>query len=113
MSDLDENEMADAIENLVESIINPAFFLLTAGLINARAGGTMLWTSTRIVHEYIPATIILEVPEYLPPPVEQGGQGADPEVPICEECDQPMSYIDQYQRWYCYDCKEYLPSEDS
>jgi len=107
-----ENDISNGFENLISSIINPAFFLLTAGLIIARAGGTMLWTSTRIVHEYIPATIILEIPGHSPP-LEPGEQDIIDEAPFCEDCNKPMSYIAQYERWYCYDCKEYLSREDS
>lgn len=26
---------------------------------------------------------------------------------ICPTCKDPLSYIEQYQRWYCYKCKKY------
>ncbi len=26
---------------------------------------------------------------------------------ICPTCKEPLSYIEQYQRWYCYKCKKY------
>ena len=29
----------------------------------------------------------------------------------CQYCDQPLSYIKEYQRWYCYDCAEYALKE--
>jgi hypothetical protein len=28
--------------------------------------------------------------------------------PHCPDCDKPATWIPQYQRWYCYDCKKYL-----
>lgn len=27
--------------------------------------------------------------------------------PICPTCGGPLSYIQQYQRWYCYKCQKY------
>jgi len=30
--------------------------------------------------------------------------------PICEYCDKPTRYINEYGRWYCYDCKKYSKS---
>jgi hypothetical protein len=31
-----------------------------------------------------------------------------PEVRTCPTCGGPLTYIDQYQRWYCYKCKKYV-----
>lgn len=28
-------------------------------------------------------------------------------VPKCVACKMPLTWIEQYQRWYCYNCKEY------
>jgi len=29
-------------------------------------------------------------------------------TPTCPRCGKPATWIEQYKRWYCYDCKEYL-----
>jgi sporulation protein YlmC with PRC-barrel domain len=34
-------------------------------------------------------------------------QQAQPTQPICPTCKGPLSYIQQYQRWYCYKCQKY------
>lgn len=34
--------------------------------------------------------------------------GSGSGVPACPKCGKPATWIEQYQRWYCYDCKEYL-----
>jgi sporulation protein YlmC with PRC-barrel domain len=34
------------------------------------------------------------------------GQQATP--PVCPTCKGPLSYIQQYQRWYCYKCQKYV-----
>ncbi len=28
--------------------------------------------------------------------------------PLCQTCGQPLTYIQQYQRWYCYNEKKYV-----
>jgi very-short-patch-repair endonuclease len=32
-----------------------------------------------------------------------------PELPLCPFCEQPLHWIPQYQRWYCYEDTRYLP----
>ncbi|MFH0848946.1 MAG: hypothetical protein V1857_05545 [archaeon] len=29
-------------------------------------------------------------------------------TPVCPICGQPLSYVQQYGRWYCYYCRQYL-----
>lgn len=36
-----------------------------------------------------------------PPPPPPGAQA-------CPTCGGPLTYIEQYQRWYCYKCKKYV-----
>lgn len=30
------------------------------------------------------------------------------EAPICPTCKRPLTWIQQYQRWYCYKCRKYV-----
>jgi hypothetical protein len=39
-----------------------------------------------------------------PPPPAAGGQAA----PFCGTCGKPTTYVPQYGRYYCYDCKQYV-----
>ena len=32
----------------------------------------------------------------------------DDNAPMCPKCGRPANWVEQYKRWYCYDCKEYL-----
>ena len=32
-----------------------------------------------------------------------------PDLPLCPLCEQPLHWIPQYKRWYCYDDTAYLP----
>jgi sporulation protein YlmC with PRC-barrel domain len=38
-------------------------------------------------------------------PVQQAQQT---QQPVCPTCKNPLNYIQQYQRWYCYNCKKYV-----
>ncbi len=38
-------------------------------------------------------------------PVQQAQQT---QQPVCPTCRNPLNYIQQYQRWYCYNCKKYV-----
>ncbi|MGF3522613.1 MAG: PRC-barrel domain-containing protein [Candidatus Bathyarchaeia archaeon] len=41
-------------------------------------------------------------------PVQQVQQTSHTQQPVCPTCRNPLSYIQQYQRWYCYTCKKYV-----
>ncbi|MEE9151467.1 MAG: isoleucine--tRNA ligase [Thermoplasmata archaeon] len=44
---------------------------------------------------------------------ELGLAGPEEKPPkICRSCGNPLSYIEQYKRWYCYNCKEYAKKEE-
>lgn len=38
----------------------------------------------------------------------QPAQAAQQAQATCSTCGGPLSYIQQYQRWYCYKCKKYV-----
>lgn len=33
---------------------------------------------------------------------------ASSEAPTCPKCGKKATWVEQYKRWYCYDCKDYL-----
>jgi hypothetical protein len=35
-------------------------------------------------------------------------QNTHPQTPTCPNCGQQATWIEQYQRWYCYNCEKYL-----
>ncbi|MGC8999164.1 MAG: PRC-barrel domain-containing protein [Candidatus Bathyarchaeia archaeon] len=41
-------------------------------------------------------------------PAAEVAAPTQPTQPICPTCKGPLSYIQQYQRWYCYNCKKYV-----
>ncbi|MBA3045042.1 MAG: hypothetical protein KKH41_05625 [Candidatus Thermoplasmatota archaeon] len=113
-----EAAVSDAFDDLLNSIINPAFFLMSAGLMTCRAGGTMLWTSTKLMNQFIPGMIIIENPAMAAPqatvqPAVQPpvAKSEKEDAMLCEHCEKPLEYIEEYQRHYCYSCKEYAPKD--
>jgi len=70
------------------------------GLIFYPIGG---YISGILESRAIPMPAILKfqaVPAAPPPP-------PPPEAATCPTCGGPLTYIQQYQRWYCYKCKKY------
>jgi sporulation protein YlmC with PRC-barrel domain len=41
-------------------------------------------------------------------PAVQTAQPVQQNKPLCPTCNQPLTYIQQYQRWYCYNEKKYV-----
>lgn len=41
-------------------------------------------------------------------PGVQVAQVQQVQQPFCPTCRGPLSYIQQYQRWYCYKCQKYV-----
>ena len=118
-----KNDIMDGFGNIIERLLAPAFFFISAGLVVARAGGTLLWTSSRVRHEYVPGTIILEAPAgYAMPasapmavqPVSQPVASAPvqdtaPRVSEpCTKCGKSAAYIEEHDSYFCYSCNEYV-----
>jgi hypothetical protein len=51
-----------------------------------------------------PAAPMAPTPAAPPPPAAPGAQAA----PFCGNCGKPTTYVPQYGRYYCYDCKQYV-----
>ncbi len=121
----DITSILSAVDRFINTLLNPAFFFMSVGLMICRAGGTMLWTSTKVVHQYIPGMIIIETPDARAPSqtatvASVGTEESPEEMPEeeyvdakpdtskpCQNCSQPMTFIEQYGRYYCYDCGTY------
>ena len=46
-------------------------------------------------------TLVTSPPSPSPPPAPAAA------VQMCPTCGQPLAFIQQYGRWYCYNCKKY------
>jgi len=52
--------------------------------------------------------VLLKPSAAQPVVVAQPAQAAQQAQPTCPTCSGPLSYIQQYQRWYCYKCQKYV-----
>lgn len=52
--------------------------------------------------------VILKSAAAEPSITAQPAKAAQAAQPTCPTCKGPLSYIQQYQRWYCYKCQKYV-----
>jgi len=96
-------------------------------IIQAKTGATIEvpWKNVEKVGDIIILKEKVEIPSPPTPPaapvapaptptVEEKGKISLPffkkkEERICPKCGKPATWIEQYKRWYCYNCREYLP----
>jgi sporulation protein YlmC with PRC-barrel domain len=52
--------------------------------------------------------VILKPASVQPHPFSSQTVGQAQQTPICPTCGGPLTYIQQYQRWYCYKDKKYV-----
>jgi predicted RNA-binding Zn-ribbon protein involved in translation (DUF1610 family) len=51
-----------------------------------------------------------------PPPRQKGVSAGEPqkkevEIQMCPTCEKPLKWVEKYARFYCYNCKKYLPKQ--
>jgi len=61
------------------------------------------WSSVAEVGDIV---LLAEKVEITPPTAPAEAPAV--ETKICPTCGQPATWIEQYKRWYCYNCKKYL-----
>ena len=82
----------------------------------------VIWSTAPPVEEPQPSRPIVVEP-YIPPTAAAGPQPASiaegPTIPVarvehpCPRCGRELTYIPQYNRWYCYSCRAYAPKARS
>ena len=68
------------------------------------------WEDIQAAGDYVLLKPFATQPQVLgPQPTTQPTQPQQPQPqqPVCPTCRGPLSYIQQYQRWYCYKCQKY------
>jgi sporulation protein YlmC with PRC-barrel domain len=67
------------------------------------------WEDIQAAGDYVLLKPSAGQPQVLgPQPVVQAQQAQQAQQPVCPTCKGPLSYIQQYQRWYCYKCQKYV-----
>jgi sporulation protein YlmC with PRC-barrel domain len=52
--------------------------------------------------------IILKPAKQKPQPKSEATSQNKTSQPLCPTCNKPLTWIEQYQRWYCYNDKKYV-----
>jgi sporulation protein YlmC with PRC-barrel domain len=73
------------------------------------------WEEIQAASDFIILKPVAEVAQstYQPQPQQQPVQTVQPapvqqqSAPLCQTCGKPLTWIPQYQRWYCYNDKKY------
>jgi hypothetical protein len=70
---------------------------------------SIAWDEVQAAGDFI---LLKPVPQMAaqPQPMIPGATQPQPQQaqPLCPTCSQPLTYIQQYQRWYCYNEKKYV-----
>lgn len=100
-------QVIDSEGFLVGTVKDVAFMIGKTGIslsVESKKGETrnIAWEEIQAVGDYI----------LLKPPVQSAATTVAPQAQqvqnICPTCKGPLSYIKQYQRWYCYKCQKYV-----
>jgi hypothetical protein len=97
--DFDSSMILLQLIGIILTIIGIIIFLVGIGMDKK---STAVSTTTSAPPPPAPA------PTTVPPPP------APPEQPTypCKHCSNPLSYVYQYQKWYCYSCNKYAEASE-
>jgi sporulation protein YlmC with PRC-barrel domain len=101
----------DSDGNIVGTVKDVGFTVGKAGIslsIEDKDGDIrdIAWDNIQGAGDYVLLKPSAAQPESAAQPA-QAAQAAQSSQPECQTCGDPLSYIQQYQRWYCYKCKKY------
>jgi len=65
------------------------------------------WEEIQAAGDYVLLKPSAAQPQVLGPQPMGPQQPQQPQQMVCPTCRGPLSYIQQYQRWYCYKCQKY------
>ncbi|MBN2336833.1 hypothetical protein JXL21_14860 [Candidatus Bathyarchaeota archaeon] len=82
--------------------------------VGGDTGGTATWAAVSLDQA---GALLKEMftpvgaPETVAPtqPKRSEAPSAASKAPLCPKCGKPATWVEQYRRWYCYSCSEYLP----
>ena len=105
-------KVIDSEGNLVGTVKDVGFTVGKAGIslsVEDKDGeiSDIAWESIQGAADFVilkPATHAAAEPVT----TAQTAQPTQAAQPTCPTCKEPLSYIQQYKRWYCYKCKKYV-----
>lgn len=102
-------EVIDGNGNIVGTVKDVAFTVGKMGIslsIENKAGEPVEieWEDIQAIGDFI----VLKPQKEPVASAAASSSSATASQTICQTCKEPLSYIPQYQRWYCYKCKKYV-----
>jgi len=111
-------QVIDAKGKLIGKVKDVAFSVGKTGIaltIENEAGGTqnIEWEQIQAASDFIILKPQVIQQSTYQPPQQQPAQTVAQTVqqstqPLCPTCNRPLTWIPQYQRWYCYNDKKYV-----
>jgi sporulation protein YlmC with PRC-barrel domain len=108
-------QVIDAKGHLLGKVKDVVFAIGKSGIaltVESDAGDvkTVAWEEVQAASDYIILKPVQAV--YQPQQIVQPVQATQPiqqaqTAPLCQTCGKPLTWIPQYQRWYCYNDKKY------
>ena len=107
-------QVIDAEGKLVGTVKDVAFAVGKMGIslsVESENGESrnVAWDEVQAAGDFILLKPVSQVAAVQQPSVPTVAQ-AQPQQsqPLCQTCGRPLTYIQQYQRWYCYNEKKYV-----
>jgi len=110
-------EVIDSEGNTTGTVKDIAFTVGKMGMtliVETKKGDTrdVPWEDIQAAGDYIllkPSAAVAQPQVFAAQPMgpQPAAQPQQPQQPVCPTCRGPLSYIQQYQRWYCYKCQKY------
>jgi len=103
-------EVIDSDGNAAGTVKDIAFTVGKMGMtliVDTKKGESreVPWEEIQAAGDYVLLKPSVAQPQVVgPQPMAQPQQA---QQPVCPTCKGPLSYIQQYQRWYCYKCQKY------
>jgi sporulation protein YlmC with PRC-barrel domain len=112
-------QVIDAEGHMVGNVKDVAFTVGKVGIslnIETKKGDlrNVSWDEIQAAGDYVilkPSPVVEEIPATIAQPAAAAQAAAKPATtttPICPTCKNPLTYIPQYQRWYCYKDQKYV-----
>lgn len=101
--------VVDSDANTVGTVKDVGFTIGRAGIslsVEDKDGGVrdIAWDNIQAAGDFV----LLKPAAAEPAATAQPVQAVQPAQPTCPTCGRPLTYIKEYQRWYCYNDKKYV-----
>ncbi len=103
----------DSEGNIVGTVKDVGFTVGKAGIslsVEDKDGDIrdVAWDNIQGAGDFVLLKPAAAQPSFAAQPVQAAQQAAQPTQPLCPTCGRPLTYVQQYQRWYCYNDKKYV-----